>query len=186
MSEIWKEISGYGDKYSVSNYGNVKNHITGRLLNPFDRRAKSTSGKKGYKTVHLTGGLTRIKNASVHSLIMAAFIGDRPDGYVINHIDGNPSNNHLSNLEYCTQSHNRKQDFIHGRQSLKGENNTQSKIKQSDVLVIVSLRNGGMTYKQIGELFGLTISGVSSIFNGYTWSHITHIKPKNEPLQPIV
>jgi hypothetical protein len=42
----------------------------------------------------------------VHYLVMATFVGPRPEKLVINHLDGDRSNNTLSNLEYCTVSQN--------------------------------------------------------------------------------
>lgn len=43
---------------------------------------------------------------TVHSLVAQAFLGDRPKGMVIDHIDGNRFNNHYTNLRYCTQKEN--------------------------------------------------------------------------------
>ncbi len=42
----------------------------------------------------------------VHSLVAQYFIGPRPEGYQVNHIDGNKTNNHYSNLEYVTPMQN--------------------------------------------------------------------------------
>jgi hypothetical protein len=46
------------------------------------------------------------KNYQVHSLIAKAFLGDRPDGLDVDHIDGKKDNNHPSNLRYVTRSQN--------------------------------------------------------------------------------
>ena len=54
--------------------------------------------------------------------------------------------------------------------------NTQSKLTEKDVLDIIELRKKiKLKYSQIAIMFGITKSGVSSIFNGYTWTHITQI-----------
>jgi hypothetical protein len=37
---------------------------------------------------------------------MEAFVGPRPDGHEVNHIDGDRENNHLANLEYVTHAEN--------------------------------------------------------------------------------
>lgn len=52
----------------------------------------------GYRSVSLCG-----KSRNVHELVAAAFIGPRPDGCVIDHIDADRTNNHFSNLRYVTQ-----------------------------------------------------------------------------------
>jgi hypothetical protein len=59
----------------------------------------------GVKLKHESGKWTRVK---VHALMMRVFVGPRPEGLVINHIDGNKHNNFLSNLEYCTNTENER------------------------------------------------------------------------------
>lgn len=48
------------------------------------------------------------KGVSVHYVVCKAHYGERPEGLVINHKDGNKLNNHPDNLEYCTISENIK------------------------------------------------------------------------------
>jgi len=96
--EIWKDVVGYEGVYEVSDHGRVRRVRTGLVLSP-------GRDKKGYTNVGLCvdGKPIRVK---VHHLVMEAFVGKRPNGLVINHIDENPRNNHVSNLEYVTQSYN--------------------------------------------------------------------------------
>lgn len=42
----------------------------------------------------------------VHSLMLETFKGERPDGYVVDHIDDNPQNNHIDNLRYISNTEN--------------------------------------------------------------------------------
>lgn len=180
MEEIWKDIPEYEGRYQVSNLGNVLNKRTGRLLNPFDRQPNTPRAR--YLTVHLGSRHLgkRFMNKSVHSLVMLAFVGERPENYVIHHKDHNPSNNILDNLVYCTQSENRLHDFKDGAQSFLGSKNNSAIINEISVLEIVGLRiNKKMTLRSIGEIYGLSTTGVSSIMNGHTWSHITGIENKH-------
>lgn len=178
ISEKWRDIPEYEGRYAVSDIGNVMNVKKDKLLRPFDRAVTSNKNKKGYLTVHLTGNGFKYKNKSVHSLVLLAFERPRKKGEVINHIDGNPSNNRLENLEYCTQSHNRKQDFVTGRQSFLGEKNNSAKINSTQVLEIVKLRSKGHTYRAIAKIYGLNFTGIANIFNGHTWTHVTGFKNK--------
>ena len=60
----------------------------------------------GYMIVTLCDGKGKRQNKRVHRLLMEAFVPN-PNNYPhINHIDGNKLNNTLSNLEWCTVSHN--------------------------------------------------------------------------------
>lgn len=164
--EIWKGVIDFKN-YEVSNFGNVRNIKTGKVI--------ALPENLGYTRISLCSNGSR-KNKTVHSLVMDSFVGYRKDCIVINHINGIKTDNRLENLEYCSQSHNRKEDFRTGRQSLQGEKNTQSKLTEKDVLDIIELRQKiKLKYSQIADIFGITKSGVSSIFNGYTWTHITKI-----------
>lgn len=176
--EKWTSIIDYPN-YEVSNMGNVR-HIKGNVLRPFDRGKNGPKPQRGYLTVHLCSkGKKGFDNHSVHSLVMRYFLGPRPIGNVINHINGIRWDNRLENLEYCTQSYNRKQDFILGRQSLQGEKNTQAKLSESDVKEIIDLyKTGQFTYKQLGIMYGVHMTGISNIFNGHCWSYLTGIKKR--------
>lgn len=84
--------------YSISKYGNIIDKRTCRQRN-------IRYNFKGYGKVNLDG-----KDYSVHRLVALAFVPNpNPKKYnIINHIDGNPSNNRWDNLEWCTVAHNNK------------------------------------------------------------------------------
>lgn len=46
------------------------------------------------------------KNMRLHQFVALLTLGKRPDNLVVNHVDGNKSNNQPSNLEYVTQAEN--------------------------------------------------------------------------------
>jgi len=101
MKEIWKDIPGYDGHYQVSNYGIVKSIKFGneRILKPFMI--------KGYKYIECYYNKIQ-KNFGIHQLVAMAFLGHQPDGMntVVNHMDNNPLNNHVDNLELVSQRHN--------------------------------------------------------------------------------
>lgn len=88
-NEIWKEYLGY----EISNLGRVKGR-SGKIL----KGAKLDCGYISYT----------INNKSVlgHLLVWKAFKGEKKDGMVINHINGNKHDNRLSNLEEVTHKEN--------------------------------------------------------------------------------
>lgn len=176
--EIWKAIPNYPN-YAVSNLGNIKNIKLNRLLKPFDRsRNNKNISLRGYMSVHLCNNTDGVdyKNHTVHSLVMTAFVGKRPHKNVINHINGIKCDNRLLNLQYCTQSYNRKEDFIRGRQSYKGEKNNLSKLTEKQVLQIIEMVKNGYRKKDLAKEYNISISSIWNIIYGHCWSYLTGIK----------
>lgn len=105
MEEVWKDVVGYEGRYMVSNFGNVisLNYCNSKKTKPISFRYRGTNNL--YPYVHLTKN-GQAKNWYIHRLVAIAFIPN-PNNYpVVNHIDENPANNHVDNLEWCTQKHN--------------------------------------------------------------------------------
>ena len=95
--ERWKPIDEY-PHYAVSDEGRIKNSITGRVL-------KQGRHRQGYSLVWLSDSGER-HGCSVHRLVAKAFVPNPDDKPQINHIDGDKSNNHYTNLEWNTGSEN--------------------------------------------------------------------------------
>lgn len=121
--EEWRDIPGWEGLYQVSNLGrvcSVDRVIVAKGATGGPRRYPSKirepfPGKWGHLHVSLFEGRTE-KRYSVHSLVAQAFIGPRPDGLVVCHNDGDPSNNCPENLRYDTASGNMLDAVKHGTQ----------------------------------------------------------------------
>lgn len=111
MKEEWRDIPGYEGQYQVSNLGDVKSiprkfyDSTGRIQNIKGKMLSKTPDKDGYYRCGLSKK-GKVSNYFVHKLVAICFLGDRPDNFQVNHIDGNKNNNKVSNLEYCTMRDN--------------------------------------------------------------------------------
>lgn len=106
MEEVWKDVVGYEGLFSVSNFGNIRNEKTGRVL-------KLYKNKRGYCLVSLYHKRNNRKTYRVHRLVAEAFIPN-PNNYpYINHKDENPSNNRVDNLEWCTPQYNATYGHAH-------------------------------------------------------------------------
>jgi hypothetical protein len=102
-NEVWKPIKEFEGYYEVSDLGRVRRMAAYRAT--YVGKILKASLRVGYPFVRLSRA-NQIKQYHVHQLVAEAFIGDRPAGLVINHIDANKQNNRPSNLEYVTQAEN--------------------------------------------------------------------------------
>lgn len=97
--EHWKIIKEFPN-YQVSNYGNVKNRVTGKILKPLN----STN----YYRVCLYDQQGLHKYVSIHRLVISYFVDNPYPNTLeyVNHIDENKHNNRADNLEWCTAHYN--------------------------------------------------------------------------------
>lgn len=95
--ETWLPIPGRDEGYEVSDAGRVRNKH-GRVFKP-----GNSGGKHGYQMVFLQPGHEK---RYVHELVALVFIGPRPEGQQIRHLDSDRFNNAASNLAYGTPSQN--------------------------------------------------------------------------------
>lgn len=98
-TEIWKTIEGTNDQYEVSNFGQVRSFARNnpKLLKPLLQRDHFSILIR----VHGVQG-----RRLVHRLVVENFIGPIPKNMVVDHIDGTPTNNALSNLRVVSQREN--------------------------------------------------------------------------------
>lgn len=97
--EIWKDVVGYEGIYQVSNLGRIKSlKRKGKIKN-------TQLDKDGYEHLSLWHN-SKAKRMSVHRIVAQAFIPNPENKPVVNHIDGNKTNNIVNNLEWCTRSEN--------------------------------------------------------------------------------
>lgn len=184
--EEWRDVPGYEGKYQVSNFGNVKTltrTVTehrrsytrqGKILNKYYSGRKDRTAK--YYKVKLYNGDRTFKSVPVHRLVAEIFIGN-PNNYAeINHIDGNPKNNHVSNLEFCTKEQNVKHAYDTGlkrKENYVGEACTFSKLTKEQVLSIrKEYAEGNVFQTTLGIKYNTTTTNINSIVNRNTWKHI--------------
>jgi hypothetical protein len=106
--EAWTQVPN-APSYLVSDRGRILSlrRRQPRLLNP-------RTDPKGYLVVGLTQADGSRRTSRVHVLVCEAFIGPRPDGLEVRHLDGVPANNTLGNLCYGTHAENEQDKERHG------------------------------------------------------------------------
>ena len=95
--EIYREILGF-ENYEISNFGNVKNIITEKLL-------KNCINRDRYYRVDLCNNDSK-KTKYIHRLVAIAFINNQNNKRCVDHIDGNKTNNNFNNLRWATSREN--------------------------------------------------------------------------------
>ena len=125
-------------------------------------RVKKLTNNEGYFKFRYKG-----KGILIHRLVYAAFVGPLDRDKVINHIDGNPSNNHPSNLELITQ----KENMLHANRVLgKKPRSTGYKVTQEiadEIRRLVAKEN--MRACELVKKYSVAKSTISYILNNKTW-----------------
>lgn len=107
INEIWKSIAAYEGLYEVSNFGRVRG--LNRVCRGKKWRKKLMildNHYAGYKVIKFSKDGEKRKKFFVHRLVAEAFIPNLENKTVVNHIDADKSNNHISNLEWMTYKEN--------------------------------------------------------------------------------
>src|SRR5665647_611311 len=105
----WRPIPGYEGRYEVSADGRVRSKLRGGLT------LSQVLTAEGYLQVTLWAANGAQRTVLIHAVVSAAFIGPRPNGLVIRHLDGDSLNNDVSNLAFGTSLENVLDTLRHGR-----------------------------------------------------------------------
>jgi len=145
--EEWKVITEFSN-YEVSNMGRVRRgnrFIGSKLRHGYIRVCPRKDGQTHYRYVH--------------QLVLEEFVGSCPDGMECRHIDGDPSNNELSNLKWGTHKENCEDTVSHGR-TIQGEKAFNHKLTKEDVM---NIRQDSRICEVIGEEYNISFQLVSHI-----------------------
>lgn len=99
-AEEWKPIAGFPD-YLVSDLGHVLSTRRGEA-----RELRGGYTGRGYRKVNLVAPDGTTQARKVHHLVAEAFLGPRPLGMQVRHLDDVKANNSAANLAYGTKSDN--------------------------------------------------------------------------------
>lgn len=166
MEEIWKDIPDYEGYYQVSNLGNfrslpriVKYKSNGTRRYP-GKSLLTETAKDGYQRIVLMKDGIRIRYQA-HRLVALTFISNPENKPFINHIDGNKSNNVISNLEWCTASENVRHADLTGLRNMSDHHPSNSKkikcIETGEIFI---------SYNKAVQWLGKTSTSIGSLVRG--------------------
>lgn len=168
---------------NIPGYPGLRASYCGRIFKG-DREVKQSdhfaerARKSGYKTIWARG-----RHVKVHRLVGYAFIPNPHGKPYINHIDGNPSNNVASNLEWVTARENNRHARATGlarmhapprlyrdsswSRSKRGHGNPRHRIPSSEIIEILRKhKEGVMTNREIGSMFRISMSYLGQLVRG--------------------
>jgi hypothetical protein len=160
---LWKM---YKNRVWISSLGDTYNIVR-------QDKGLSTDARGGYKRL-TTGEL-------VHRLVYTLFVGDIPKKMVINHIDGNKTNNNFKNLEAVTHRENSR----HNAQVLGCKYcDAKAKLTDSDVLDIIALLEmTEVSFLEIASWYNVSKVAIYKINLGQNYSRITKVRCNDYPLR---
>lgn len=180
----FKEIAGYEGFYEVSDQGTVKS--LDRMVKTINKREYLRKGKimnkcvdgLGYEIVGLTINSKTISK-KVHRLVGETFLPNPENKPCINHIDGNKTNNKVTNLEWCSYSENSKHAYKNGLTNpkypvLEGEKNGRALLTEQQVK---DIRSKYIPYKKsvkdLSKEYNVSQSCITHILNNTSWKENT-------------
>lgn len=116
---ITVDIKDFEGLYSIDEFGTVYSLIQNNSRRKGVLKPYINTG--GYLRVNLYKIDGQISKRYVHRLVAESFISNPLNLPVINHLDGNKKNNHISNLEWCTQKKNIDHSWEYALQKRKYE-----------------------------------------------------------------
>jgi len=175
--EIWKSVIGYEGLYEVSNLGRIKSLPKKQQRNTIILRPVKYS-KYNHLIVCLVNDKIR-KMHTIHKLVLNAFIGPRPSGMECRHLDSNARNNTLENLKWGTPKENcldrikLNRQYVFDVKNSIGSKNIKAKLNEWQVRIIKRLlENKKLIYKEISEIFNISICTIRDIDKKRTWIYL--------------
>jgi len=180
---IYKDVKNFEGLYKISEYGTVvrlPKKVNSARSSTGERTLKLKElipqlNKDGYHYTQLVNEKGERKHFFIHQLVALAFIDNPHNLKIINHKDENKTNNHYSNLEWCTIKYNNLYNNRQDKINIKLQNVKSCK----PILQYDSCGNFIKGYKSINEVCRVTgfyKSGISlccnnkkDSYNGFIW-----------------
>lgn len=167
------------DRTEIPGYSGYFATREGVILGPRERPRsfgplKTHPARRGYLRVAINVGGGKWRWVSVHSLVALTFIGPRPVGHQVAHLNGANTDNRAENLAYVTPKENEAQKLAHGRRVI-GEKKPTAVLTEDDVRWIRKhFKSGDREFgaSALGRRFGLNNTTVLFAATGRTWRHV--------------
>lgn len=138
---------------------------TGRVIGPRGKVLKEDIGIRGHRriTMSFDGKITRIL---VHRLVAGLYLENPYHLPLVQHIDGDPSNNRVENLEWSTYKLNVKDGWERGRHN---HNRYSAETEQ----LVIDMIEQGVPKRHISRSLGMDHGTPLAIYRRHTESATT-------------
>ena len=182
---LWKDVLGYEGIYQVSNDGRVRSLDRVKKIKSRNQHGEYLASRQlrgvelkhqidvdGYYRVLLFDNAGKKRFRPIHRLVAEAFVsGDT--SLVVDHVDGNKTNNHYSNLEFVTVKENTNRAENLGLRTSKGSGNNRALLVEADVSAIRKLKAKGKHLDEVSKLYPqVSIHTFRQIWYYQTWKHV--------------
>lgn len=156
MNIKWKPIiiNGQETNYIISEYSNIMNKNTGKML----VASKLQGSERERVHLYING---HGKDYKIYRLAYESFYGPIPPNMTLDHIDENIHNNHISNFRLLSASENVKSYLIN-----HPEHGFQKKYSDQDLRKFFDSMKQGIYYKESAKLINLPESYAYSLLKG--------------------
>lgn len=195
IGEKWKPIPNFEGFYEASSLGRIRSvdrwcnhsryknglqHRQGRLISP------GRSSKYGHLKVKLCSN-GKCVSRHVHQLILETFVGPKPAGNEVRHLNGIADDNRLENLAYGTRQENADDAKKHGTMRSKGasiskskkgistvwcEKHGMAKLTDDQVREMRQRFADGMTTAEASKMYGINQNHARQIQIGKAWAKL--------------
>lgn len=181
MKEIWKPIPFLGGCYEASDHGRIRRAIAGKRTRVGRVRALQKNQSGYLHCVVYTGPTGKPRDLRVHVAVAHAFLGAPVgDKRCVNHKDGDKTNNHPGNLEWCTfrenAIHARNNGLIDDRKPVDQYTKDGKKLLAHYASISEASRSTGIPVEAISICCIGRKSYVSRVktVKGFVWRRDTH------------
>jgi hypothetical protein len=165
--EVWLEIPEYPN-YEVSSFGRVYSRKYKRIMSPSKK-------DDGGRMVKLRKRGLKVKANAIHRLVAKAFIPNPENKPAVDHIDCNRSNNHVSNLQWCTLGENTHYAYLRGRDRKYGERSSMGKLTNEQANQVRQwFQSKEKTVKQMSSEFSISEQSLRAIIKNQTYPCTTN------------